>query len=129
MRQTPEEGKVLNFARKILLGQIPAAVVLLPAWLTLSEVEVPKEADMEAALARLPPGKPRFPVDTPRQDRVSVPLESIPPCSLVHLLMVAPFLSPFNAWHMMHVKAKAMDITQRVIPFMEWMRATTVSPQ
>ena len=42
--------------------------------------------------------------------------------------MIDPFLSPSNAWHVMHTKAEAMGITQRVIPFMDWLREATVKP-
>ena len=84
---------------------------------------------MEAALVHLPYGTPRLPTNTPRTERVSIPLALIAPLFLVHPLMVAQFMYPFNAWHTMHVKAEAMGITQQVIPFMEWMGATTVAPQ
>ena len=43
--------------------------------------------------------------------------------------MVSPFLSPSNACHMIHSKADAMGITQRVTPLMQWLRAATVEPQ
>ena len=73
---------------------------------------------MEAVLARLTPGQPRLAADTERTERVSVPLASVASLSLVHSLMVAPFLSPSNVWHMMHAKAEVMGITQWVMPFM-----------
>ena len=84
---------------------------------------------MEAALVRLPSGKPRLPTNTPRTERVSIPLALIAPLSLAHTLMVAQFMYPFNAWHTMHVKAEAMGITQQVIMFMQWLRSTTVALQ
>ena len=43
--------------------------------------------------------------------------------------MLSPFLSLFNVWHMMHAKVEAMGITQQMIPFMQWLRATGVTPQ
>ena len=85
--------------------------------------------EMEALLARLAPGHPSLDADTPRTESISVPWASLSPLSLVHLLMVSPFLSPSTEWHTMHAKADAMGITQWVTPFMEWMRATTVEPQ
>ena len=70
VRLTPEDRKVLALVRDIRLGELPATVVMLPEWLTPSEVEVLLEANMEAALERLPPGTPRLPADTPRPERV-----------------------------------------------------------
>ena len=61
--------------------------------------------------------------------RVSVPWASVSPISLVHSLMVAPFLSPSNIWHIMHTKADKIGITQRVTPFTEWLREATINPQ
>ena len=84
---------------------------------------------MEAALACLAPEHPRLAGDTARPERVSVPLLSLSPLSLAQPLMVAPFLSPLNVWHKMHAKIEAMGITQRVILFVEWLRAATVEPQ
>ena len=43
--------------------------------------------------------------------------------------MVAPFLLPSNAWHMMYGKADATGITHQVTPFMEWLREATGEPQ
>ena len=57
---------------------------------------------------------------------VSVLQVSLSPLSLVHPLMVSLFLSPSTAWHMMHVNADTMGITQWVAPFMDWLRAATV---
>ena len=72
---------------------------------------------MEAGLARLTPGHHRLDEDTQRLDRVSVPRAFLSPLPLVHPLMVSPFLSPSNEWHMMHAKSDSMRITQRVTPF------------
>ena len=108
------------------MGQLPASVFILPKWLTPTRLEVPQEVDMEATLSHLAPGHPRLAAETSRPERVSVPLAYLSPLSLVHLLMVAPFLSPSNMWHMMHAKADEMGINQRVILFTAWMRATTV---
>ena len=126
---TPEDGKVLAFARDIQLGQLPATVVIRPEWLTPSEIEVLRTEEMEALLAFLAPGHPRLAADIPRLERVSVPRSYLSPLSLGHPLMVSPFLSPSTTWHMMHAKADAMGISQRVLPFMEWLRAATVEPQ
>ena len=90
---------------------------------------MPRAEEMEALLAHLAPGHPRMATDTPRPERGSVPWVSLDPLSLVHPLMVSPFLLPSTAWHTMHVKSNVMGITQQVIPFMEWLRAATVEPQ
>ena len=42
--------------------------------------------------------------------------------------MVFPFLAPATAWHMMHVKADAMGMTQWVAPFLNWLRTATIDP-
>ena len=84
---------------------------------------------MEAALACLAPEHSRMAEETPSQERVSVPQAPLSPLSMVHPLMVSPFLSPSNVWHTMNAKADTMGITQRVKPFMEWLRASTVDPQ
>ena len=84
---------------------------------------------MEAALAHLVPGRTRLAKDTPKLDMISVTQTSPAPLSLVHPLMVDPFLLPSNECHMMHAKADAMGTIQRVTPFMEWMRVETVEPQ
>ena len=67
--------------------------------------------------------------DTERPERVSVPLGSLASLSMVHPLMVALFLSPSNVWQMMHTKAKAMGITQLVMPFVVWVREATIESQ
>ena len=72
---------------------------------------------MEAMLTRLDPGHLRLAADTQRLERVSVPRASLAPIYLVDTLMVSPFLSPLTAWHMMHVEANAMGITQRMATF------------
>ena len=84
---------------------------------------------MDTLLVRLTPVHPHLPPDTPITDRVSITQAYLAPLDLFHPLMVSPFLAPSNAWHMMHVKAEAMGITQQMIPFMQWLRATTVAPQ
>ena len=98
------------------------------AWLDLDEREAPQKSDMEAALNLLPPGTPRLTNNTPKPERVRVPLVSVAPISLFHLLMVTPFLSPSKSWHMLYTKAREMGITQQVGPFMQWMGACTVAP-
>ena len=85
--------------------------------------------DMEALLERLSPGHTRMAMDTPRPERVSVTRASLYPPSLVQSLMVSPFLLPSTAWHMMHTKVNPMGITQRVTPFVEWLKETTVELQ
>ena len=126
---TPEGKKVLAFSQYIRLGQLPATVVVRPEWLTQIEVTVPRTTNMEALLGCLAPGHPRLDADTQNPERVSVQRAYLSPLSLVHPLMVSLFLSPLTAWHMMHMKDDAMGITQRVAPFMDWLRAATVDPQ
>ena len=106
-----EDRKILAFARETPLSQLPDTVVMLPECLTPSETEVPQEANMEAALARLPPGTPRLISYTTSPERASVSLLLISPLYLVHPLMVSSSMSPSNACHMMHAKAEAMGIT------------------
>ena len=93
-QQTLEDGKVISFAGDIRLGLLPETL-----------------ADMESLMARLAPGHPHLPPDTPRPDRVSVPWASLTPLTLFHLMMVSPFLAPATAWHMMHAKSDAMGMT------------------
>ena len=76
---TPEDRNVLSFARDIPLGLLPATVVVQPEWLTLTDVAVPQVTEMEALSARLAPGHPRLPPDTPRTYRVSIPRASLAP--------------------------------------------------
>ena len=83
---------------------------------------------MEALLARLAPVHHRLPPDTPR-NRESLCTPGVPgPLSLVHPLMVSPFLVLTTAWHMMHAKADAMGMTHQVAPFLNWFRAATLEP-
>ena len=109
---TSNDGKVLAFVRDIRLGLLPDMMVVHPEWLTPADVAVPPAADIEALLVRLVPRNPHLPLDTPITERVSVPWMSLTPLSLVHQLMVSPFLVPENAWHMMHSKSDAMGMTQ-----------------
>ena len=63
--------------------------------------------------------RPRTPPPTPGTERVSKLQAYLDSLSLVHLLMVSSFLEPATAWHMMHAKADAMGMTQRVAPFLD----------
>ena len=89
---------------------------------------VPPAAEIEALLARHAPGHPHLPQYNPRIDRVSVPRLSLGPLYLVQPLMVSHLLAPATAWHMMHDKADAMGMTQKVAPFLDWLRAATLDP-
>ena len=40
--------------------------------------------------------------------------------------MVSPFLAPATVWHVIHVKADAMVMTQQVAPFLNWFRVATI---
>ena len=80
-------------------------------------------------LARLALGHPRLSTYTLRPERVSIPGASLTPLFMVHPLMLSPFLAPATACHMMRVKADAMRVTQRVAPFLDWLRAALVEPQ
>ena len=100
--------------RDIGLGLLPDTVVVQPEWLTPEDVAVPPAADMEALLARLAPRHPHLPLDIPRTERVSIPWTSRTPLSIVHQLMVSPFLAPENGWHMIHSKSDAMGMTHGV---------------
>ena len=62
-------------------------------------------------------------------ERVSVPWVSLAPLSLVQFLTVPQLLLSSKAWHIIHTKADAIGITQRVTPFMEWLRTTTGKPK
>ena len=66
VQPTPEDEKVLAFTRGIRLGLLPDTVVVQPEWLIPADVAVPQAADMEDLLARLSPGHPRLPQDTPQ---------------------------------------------------------------
>lgn len=68
-RPTPEESKVLAFTRYFCMGHLSSTFKIDPAWLDLNKREVPQEAGMEAALARLPLGTHRTPDDTPNPER------------------------------------------------------------
>ena len=63
---TPEDLKVLTFARDTHLGLLPDTVVVQPERITPSEMAVPPVADMEALLDLLAPGHLRIPLETPR---------------------------------------------------------------
>ena len=126
---TPEDRNFLTFAQDIRIGLPPATVVVHLEWLSPEEVAVPRETNMEALVARLALGNPRLPADTLQLERVSVPRSSLAPPYLVHPLMVSPFLAPVTLCYMMHAKADAVEMTQRVAPFLDWLRATTVEPQ
>ena len=76
---TSEDGKVLDFARDIRFGLLLETVVVKPEWLTPGEVTVPRSADMEALMSHLAPRHPLLPLDTPRQDTVSVSRTSLAP--------------------------------------------------
>ena len=84
---------------------------------------------MQALMSRLAPGNPRLPPETPRPDRISVPRASLDPLSLVHLLIVSPFLAPETVWHMINAKSDAMGMIQQVAPFLDWLRAAMVDTQ
>ena len=108
---TPEDRKVLAFARDIRIGLLPVTVVVQPEWFTPYEVAVTQAAEMETLLVHLAPGHLCLPPDTPRNDRVSVPWSSLPPLYLVHPLILSPLLAPATAWYMMHAKSDAMGMT------------------
>ena len=126
---TLQDRKVIAFARDIRLGLFPAIVVVKLEWITPGKVNPPQAVDMDYLMARLAPGHPRLPPDTPRPDRVSVTWVSLVPLYLVHPLIFSPFLVPATVWHMMHTKYDVMGMTQRVAPFLYWLRAATVEPQ
>ena len=42
--------------------------------------------------------------------------------------MVSPFLALSTRWHMMHAKSDAMGMTQRLAPFLNWLRVVTIDP-
>ena len=74
---------------------------------------------MEALLGRLDLENPRLAAETQRPERVSFPRVSLSPLSLVHPLMVSPFMLPSTTWHMMHTKAYTLGVTHWVTQFME----------
>ena len=84
---------------------------------------------MEDLIAHLTDGHTCLTSDTPIPERVYVPWASLVPLSLVHPLMVSPFLAPSTAWHMTHTKSNAMGMTQRVAQFLDLLRVATVDPQ
>ena len=103
-RTTPEDGKVLAFARDVRLVNLPATVETDPAWLDLEERDVPREAYMVDVLTIIWPGMTRIPGNITKSERVQSPLVSATLFSLAHPLMVAPFLPPSNMWHMIDEK-------------------------
>ena len=64
---TPEDGKVLAFARDIRLGLLTATLVVHPKWPTSADVAVPQAEEMEALLACLAPRHPCLPRITQEQ--------------------------------------------------------------
>ena len=64
-KPTPEDGNVLALARDIRLGLLTARVVVQPECLTQEDLAVPQAVDTEALVARLVPGHPHLPPDTP----------------------------------------------------------------
>ena len=56
------------------------------------------------------------------------PVVPAPPPSLVHPLIVSPFLAPTTAWYMMHAKADTMGMTQWVEPFLDLLGVATIEP-
>ena len=123
---TQENGNIFAFARDICVGFLSETVVVNPDWLTPVEVNVHQAADMEDLLARLTPGHTRLTIGNIRPDRVSVTQPSLSSLSLVHPMMVSHFLAPETAWHMMHTNDDAMEMTQWVAPFIDWLRAAMV---
>ena len=61
---------------------------------------------MDTLLVRLAPVHSILPLDTPITDRVSIPQAYLVPISLVHPLMVSPFLAPSTEWHVIHAKSR-----------------------
>ena len=123
---TPEDGKVLAFAKRYLPWTAPDHGSRPDGVACPRRIHGPAY-DIDGGASGTP--HPRLAVDTQQPDRVSVLWVSLSPLSLFHLLIVSPFLSPSNVWHIIHAKANLMGITQQVAPFMDWMRAETVEPQ
>ena len=108
---TSEDGKVLDFARDIRFGLLLETVVVKPEWLTPGEVTVPPIRRYGGP--NVTP-RPQAPSTTPGypKTRHSLSIPDIPgPLSMVHPLMVFPFLAPATAWHMMQAKYDAMGMT------------------
>ena len=49
--------------------------------------------------------------------------------SMVHPLMVSPFLALATLWHMMHAKSNMVGTNQQVAPLLYWLRVTMVELQ
>ena len=103
-------------------------MVVQPEWLTPEDVTVPQAEEMVAFLVSLVPGHTRLPPVYPRNREGIRTRESLAPLSLVHVLMVSPFLAPATVWHMMHVKSDAVGMTHQVAPFFDWLKEETVDP-
>ena len=128
-KPTLEYGNVLAFVWDIMLGELPATVIILSEWLTPSKVDVTREADMGVDLKRLTPRHPRLYEYTQSSERFSGPWVSLYPFYLVHQVMISPSVLLSNACNSIHAKADTMGIIQRVTPFMSWLRAATINPK
>ena len=104
-------------------------MVVHPEWLSPEEVSVPRSTEMEELIVRLTLGHPWIPAYNLRLESVSVPRYSLAPLYLVHPLMVYPLLEPATSCDMIYAKASTVGMTQRVAPFLDCLRATTVEPQ
>ena len=94
----------------------------------LDEKDVPREADLEQSLARLPPGTPLLALDVATPDKVHVPLISIASISLIHPLLASPFLSQKNTWNLLATISQSLGMMHKLGPFMTWLQASTVNP-
>ena len=76
---TPEDGKILAFARDNRLGLIPETVVVQPEWIDPVEVAVQRATEMEALLACLTPGHPQISAGTSSRRGSPYPGRLLPP--------------------------------------------------
>ena len=95
-RATPEDGTVLVFARDVRLGHLMTTVKVKTEWLMVEEVADPLVVDMYQALVSTGSEASRLPDMTATSNNFAVAKVTIAPLSLVHPLLMPPFLTSVN---------------------------------
>ena len=112
------DGHIVAFSRDIVAGEKPPTIAISDDWWDREDQPVTSQQTAATKVSKLRPEDHSIPEEVTGTERLNIPIACIAPLVLIHPLLTATYMSPWDAYNLFSERTPAWNWDAPLAPIM-----------